>query len=79
MENYFSDRFTSPVTLDKAYNRNAGVGSRGVAALITVRMMQQFDIFMYSFCYDCHAVKPITVCIPATETNYAYTLISVRD
>ena len=61
------------------YNGNAGVGSKGVAALITVPMMQQYDIFMYSFWYDCHAVKPITVCIPATETNYAYTLISVRD
>jgi|TARA_B110000881_G_scaffold182942_1_gene169935 hypothetical protein len=31
------------------YNGNAGVGSKGVAALITVPMMQQYDIFMYSF------------------------------
>ena len=66
MENYFSDRFTFPVTLDKAYNRNAGVGSRGVAALITARMMQQYDIFMYSFWHDSHAIPPVAVSVPAT-------------
>ena len=27
--------------LESAYNRNAGVGSRGVAALITVRMLHK--------------------------------------
>ena len=54
------------------YNGNAGVGSKGVAALITVRMMQQHDILMYSFWHDSHAIMLTTILIPSTPTNQAH-------
>jgi len=60
------------------YNGNAGVGSKGVAALITVRMMQQHDILMYSFWHDSHAIMLTTILIPSTPTNQAHPLPSIR-